>query len=97
MIDIETMASGGKTNDTDLFKAKNLLTTQIESLYFLPKFGIDLDMFFSQDYNIQFNSFKSYIADKIAQNGINIAENPDVDFTDFVKTITINIGKSGVV
>lgn len=93
MLDIETILNGGTFKDSDIFKANNILTTQIGSLYFLPEFGIDIDLFFSQDYSIQFESFQSYITDKMVQAGINISKiNTSID--TFTRGIIMTIGGS---
>lgn len=93
MLDIETLNNGGRVIDSDLFKAQNLLTTQKGSLYYLSEFGINLDMFFSQNYNIQFESFKSYITDAMAQNGINIV-GLGQSIETFTNTLLLTIGGS---
>lgn len=91
MLDIETLIDGGRVIDTDLFKAQNLLYTQNGSLYYLPTFGIDLSLFFSQDYNIQYESFKAYVTDSMVQNGINIVK-IDESISKFINTMILTIG-----
>jgi hypothetical protein len=93
MIDIETVIDGGKVRDTDLWKAENLLTTNQGSLYYLPEFGINLDLFFSQGYNIQFESFKAYVTNAMVQNGISIARISET-IDRFLNTMILMIGGS---
>lgn len=60
--------------DTLIYKARNILSTQIGYLAYAPTFGIDYDLFFSQDYNIQTETFKAYAISKLAENGMNPLE-----------------------
>lgn len=72
MIDIFVDSDGTlRTSETLIYKAKNILSTQIEALAYAPEFGIDYDLFFSKDYNIQTETFKSYAISKLAEFGIN--------------------------
>lgn len=93
MLDIETVIDGGSIRDTDLWKAENLLTTNQGSLYFLPEFGINLDLFFDQGYNIQFESFKSYVTNAMVQNGISIVRISET-IDRFLSTMILMIGGS---
>lgn len=75
MIDIFVDSEGVlRTSDTLLYKASNILETQVESLAYAPDFGIDYDLFFGQDYKIQTETFKSYAISRLAENGINPLE-----------------------
>lgn len=91
MLDIETFENGGNVLDTDLWKAQNLLMTNKAYLYYLPEFGVTMDMFFSQEYNIQFESFKAYITDTMVQNGINIVKMATM-LDRFLNTLILTIG-----
>lgn len=74
-IDIYIDSSGVlRSSDTPLYKAKNILSTQVGSLAYAPDFGIDYDLFFGKDYKIQTETFKSYAMSKLAENGINPLE-----------------------
>ena len=93
MIDIVTLASGGALRDTAVYKAENLLNTQLGDLYYLPEFGIDLNLIFDQSIEIQAEAFKSYITDVMVINGIDILElQSDID--KFLSTLTIKLGDS---
>tara|TARA_R110000851_G_scaffold184676_2_gene334032 strand:- start:312 stop:590 length:279 start_codon:yes stop_codon:yes gene_type:complete len=63
-----------KARDTLIYKARNILSTQIGYLSYAPEFGIDYDLFFNQDYNIQTETFKAYAIAKLAENGMNPLE-----------------------
>jgi len=91
MIDFYTFEDGGQILETDVFKAENLLSTNIGSLYFLPLFGISMDLFFDQDYNIQFESFSAYITDTMVNFGIDIlSTRKQID--KFISELIMNIG-----
>lgn len=57
--------------DTLIYKAVNILSTQIGYLKYAPDFGIDYNLFFTQDLKIQTETFRSYAISKLAENGIN--------------------------
>lgn len=57
--------------DTSIYKARNILQTQIGSLTYAPEFGIDYDLFFGSDFRIQTETFQAYAIQKLSENGIN--------------------------
>ena len=63
-----------RVSDTLIYKARNILSTEAGYLAYAPDFGIDYDLFFGKDYNIQTQTFKSYAINKLAENGINPLE-----------------------
>lgn len=91
MLDIESLDNGGRVRDTDLWKAENLLLTNVGSLYYLPAFGIDMGLFFSQDYNIQFESFMASVTDTMVQNGIDITKITN-QIDAFLNSVIMTIG-----
>lgn len=74
MIDLKFKNNSLDVKDTSLYKARNLLSTQIGSLAYAEDFGIDYDLFFGQDYKIQTETFKSYAISKLSEKGINPLE-----------------------
>ncbi len=75
MIDIIGLTDTGdlKLYDTQTEKGKNVLSVQLGALQYAPDFGIDLKYFLSEDYKFQNESFKSYLVQILAENGINVA------------------------
>lgn len=75
MIDIVSSEDGQDIGlyDTQTERAKNILSTQIGSLEYQKNLGIDLAYFLSPDFKFQNESFKSYIVEVLAGNGINVA------------------------
>jgi len=71
MIDLIFSASGISAKDTSLFKAKNILETQIGFLEYAPEFGIDYNLFFGNDLEIQIETYQAYAISKLSENGIN--------------------------
>jgi len=63
-----------RRSDTSVYKAKNILSTQIGSLAYAPEFGIDYNLFFDQNFQIQNETFKSYAISKLSENGVNPLE-----------------------
>lgn len=75
MIDIKTFCGaptncGGVVEDTPVYKAQNIFTTQIGFLKYAAAFGLDLATFFSEEYQIQTQSFMAYATKKLAENYI---------------------------
>ena len=55
-------------------KAKNVLTTQLKSVYYLQDFGCDLEFYIiDQKYSIQTQAFKNYLVDRLINAGIEVA------------------------
>lgn len=74
MIDIIGAGSTGlRVYDTQTSKAKNILSVQLGSLEYIPEFGIDLRYFLSEDVKFENESFKSYLVQRLASSGINVA------------------------
>ena len=71
MIDLQFKNNILRTADTLIYKARNILSTQIGSLAYAPEFGIDYDLFFGDDYQIQNQTFQAYAISKLSENGIN--------------------------
>jgi len=71
MIDLKFKDNILRTADTLIYKARNILSTQIGSLAYAPEFGIDYDLFFGEDYTIQNQTFQAYAISKLSENGVN--------------------------
>lgn len=75
MIDIVGFKDGDlQFFDTDTSRAANILSVQIGSLEYEPELGIDLAYFLVEDFKVQNESFKSYLVEVLARNGINVVE-----------------------
>jgi hypothetical protein len=73
MIDIIGVGTDLELFDTQTEKGKNILSVQLGALEYAPDFGIDLKYFLSEDFKFQNESFKSYLVQVLANNGINVA------------------------
>lgn len=74
MIDIVGILEGDLNFvDTQTQKAKNILSVQLGSLEYIPDFGVDIAYFLSEEFKFQTESFKSYLIQVLAVNGINVA------------------------
>lgn len=75
MIDIVRVAPGEDLGmfDTDVERAKNILSVQQGELSFDPDFGIDLKYFLSEDFQFQNESFKSYCVQRLASYAVNVS------------------------
>lgn len=69
----DIVLNGNDLNTTQslIYKAQNILETQLNYLVYAPNFGIDYDLFINQSFDIQTETFKSYAISKLAENGIN--------------------------
>lgn len=75
MIDIVSAEQGKDLGmySTQTTKAGNILSVQIGALEYAPDLGINLAYFLSEDFQFQNESFKSYLIQILANNGINVA------------------------
>ena len=78
MIDIVSVPNGTNGDDigvldTQTFRAANILSVQLGDLEYAPNIGIDLKYFLSEDFRFQNESFKNYLIEVLANNGINVA------------------------
>lgn len=76
--------------DTQTEKAKNILSVQLGELTYLPDFGVDLKYFLSEDLIFQNESFKAYLIEVLASNGINVATVDD-DVEALFRQYTFNL------
>ncbi len=92
MIDITSATEGLDlgTFDTQTCRAKNILSVQIETLEYAPALGIDLSFFLSESFRFQNESFKAYLIEVLANNGINVASLVDTVESLF-RTYTFNL------
>lgn len=74
MIDIVNSNSDGMTTyNTQTERAANILSVQLGALEYAKGLGIDLRYFLSEEISFQNDSFKAYIIQILAANGINVA------------------------
>jgi hypothetical protein len=74
MIDIVSSNENGMgIYDTDTEKAGNVLSVQLGSLEYAPQLGIDLRYFLDPDFSFQNESFRAYLVEVLASNGINVS------------------------
>lgn len=73
MIDIIDLNEDGmETYDTQVKKAENILAVQLGSLEYAPDFGVDIKYFLTESIRFQDDSFKAYLVQVLASNGINV-------------------------
>ena len=73
MIDITGTGTDIRIYDSLVPRATNILSVQLGALEYAPEIGIDLKYFLSPDFEFQNESFKSYLVEVLARNGINVA------------------------
>lgn len=83
-------STGLKIANTQTSRAKNLLSTQLNSLQYAPDFGIDLAYFVNEELKFQDESFKSYLVEMLANAGINV-DSVDETVQTFFKRYTFNL------
>lgn len=74
MIDIVEAQDGldmGVFN-TQTPRAANILNVQLGSLEYAPALGIDLKYFLSEEFKFENESFKAYLVETLANQGINV-------------------------
>ena len=73
MIDIFLSDAGElKTAEAVVFKAKNILSIQENSLEYEPNLGIDIKRFLNPDIKIQNETFEAYSVQRLAAQGVNV-------------------------
>lgn len=73
MIDIFLSDTGElKTAEAVVFKAKNILSIQENSLEYEQDLGIDLKRFLDPDIKIQNETFEAYSVQRLAAQGVNV-------------------------
>ena len=73
MIDIFLSDAGElKTAEAVVFKAKNILSIQENSLEYEPDLGIDIKRFLDPDIKIQNETFEAYSVQRLAAQGVNV-------------------------
>lgn len=58
--------------DTDVYKARNILSVQKTNTHYRPELGIDLKRFIDPNIKIQFETFRSYTLQEMVQQGARI-------------------------
>lgn len=92
MIDIVSNSTGHDMGifDTQTCRAANILSVQLGALEYEPTLGIDLRYFLSPDFRFQNASFKAYLIEVLANNGINVASVLE-EIENLFSTYTFNI------
>lgn len=73
MIDIFLSDAGElKTAEAVVFKAKNILSIQENSLEYENDLGIDIKRFLDPDVKIQNETFEAYSVQRLAAQGVNV-------------------------
>lgn len=74
MNDINDTPNGSdmKISNTIVPKAANVLSVQIQSLEYAPDFGVDLKYFLNSEFEIQNESFKAYLVQRLSESQINV-------------------------
>lgn len=72
MIDIVEITDDIGVYDTNVMRAKNVLSVQLASLEYAEDFGVDLKYFLSEDFEFQNDSFKAYLLQRLAEHNIDV-------------------------
>jgi len=77
MLDIIKIEDGEDLTvlDSVVMKAGNILGTQIGYLEYVPEtFGVDLKYFLQSNFQIQNESFKAYLVERLTQYQVNVSD-----------------------
>ena len=80
-------------SDTDVYKARNILSVQKTNTYYRPDLGIDLRRFIDPDVKIQFETFRSYTLQEMVQQGVRIDAILEIQ-KDLDKKMEYNVSKT---
>ncbi len=93
MIDIIGFDEKGmQVYDTQTERAANILSVQIGALEYAPDLGIDLRYFLSENIKFQNDSFKAYLIQVLATQGINVASMVET-LESLASNYTINLSR----
>lgn len=79
--------------DTDVYKARNILSVQKTNTHYRPELGIDLKRFIDPNVRIQFETFRSYTLQEMVQQGARIDAILEVQ-RDLDKKMDYNVSKT---
>lgn len=84
MRDIVELSNGKDMRlfDTAVSKAGNVASVQLGVLEYAQEFGVDLKYFLESEFQIQNESFKAYIVQRLTESQISVAQ-----VIDFVETL----------
>lgn len=57
---------------SDIYRAANIMRTQLGSLEYAPTMGIDMKYFLESDFAIQNESFKAYTVQRLMESQVNV-------------------------
>ena len=80
-------------SNTDVYKARNILSVQKTNTHYRPDLGIDLKRFIDPDVKIQFETFRSYTLQEMVQQGARIDAILEVQ-RDLDKKMDYNVSKT---
>lgn len=80
-------------SNTDVYKARNILSVQKTNTHYRPDLGIDLKRFIDPDVKIQFETFRSYTLQEMVQQGARIDAILEVQ-QDLDKKMDYNVSKT---
>jgi hypothetical protein len=92
MKDITTISTDLNIVDTQVYKAKNVLQTQLGTLEYAPDFGVDIAFFIDEEFQFQNDSFKSYLIQRLAEHHVNVNQVLELLET-FVLQFTFIVGE----
>ena len=79
-----------KVFDTQVYRAANILSVQIDSLEYAKDLGIDLKYFLSPDFNFQNASFQAYLVQVLTAWGVNVTTVIET-ISQFITQFTFNV------
>ena len=86
--------------DSQVQRAGNILSVQIGSLEYADSLGIDLKFFLTDQFKVQNDSFRAYLIEVLAAQGINVstvAETLDNLFSTYTFNLTPDQTGSGMI
>jgi len=95
MIDFVSVVEGDiRVLNTDVGRAANLLRVQLGSLEYAPDWGVDLDYFLSESFDFQNESFRAYLVQRLAENGIGLSSGVQEQIQNLFEVMVFNIDDS---
>lgn len=78
---------------TEVSKAGNVVSTQLQSLEYAPNFGVDLKYFLTSEFRFPNASFKSYLIQRLTESQITVTSVIEV-VENLFRELSFTVGDS---
>lgn len=80
-------------SDSQIWKANNILITQLGSLHYAQNVGVDIDTYLIGETVLQTETFRTHIIEQLINNNI-VISSLDTEISKFVDNYLITVGEN---